>query len=87
MRKLLVILLALPVVSFATSLDMSTLQCKTLKLNTATTLQDVQNNCLVKKQTSSKGRYEVEFTNSTTNKTVTCYFASKEPTALLNSCK
>ena len=86
MRKLLITLLALPLVSFATSLDMSTLKCKDMKLNSATTLTDVQNNCLVKREESSKGRYEVDFVNSTTGKTVTCYFASNTPTAELNSC-
>ena len=87
MRKLLVVLLALPVVSFASSLDMSTLQCRNIKLNSSTTLKDVQDNCLIKKETTSNGRYEVKFVNGATKKTVTCHFANNEPTALLNSCK
>jgi hypothetical protein len=87
MRKLLLVLLAVPALSFAASLDMSTLACKTTKLNASSTLSDVQANCLIKKQTTSKGRYEVEFRNDTTKKTVTCYFANNDPKSLLNSCK
>ena len=86
-KNLFVLLAALTGMSFASSVDMTTLSCKSTKLNASTTLANVQNNCLIKKQTQSKGRFEVEFVNSTTNKTVTCYFASKQPTALLNSCK
>lgn len=87
MRKLVCVLLAMPIMSFATSLDMSTLQCKGILLNSATTLADVQANCLIKAQTTSKGRYEVKFTNDATEDTVTCYFGSNTPTAILNSCK
>lgn len=88
MRKMLFVLLsAIAATSFASSLDMSTLACKNIKLNSSTTLSDVQNNCVIKKQTTSKGRYEVKFVNEATNKTVDCYFAKNDPKALLNSCK
>lgn len=87
MKKLVLVLLAVPALSFAASLDMSTLACKSTKLNASSTLADVQANCLIKKQTTSKGRYEVEFRNDTTQKTVTCYFPTNTPTAPLNSCK
>ena len=87
MRKLLVTLLALPTLSFASDLDMSTLACKNLKLTSATTLLDVQNNCVIEKQRCSKGRYEVVFVNDSTNETVTCHFATKNPSAVLNSCE
>jgi hypothetical protein len=86
MRKLLIALLVLPALSFASSLDMSTLACKDLKLDSATTLKDVQDNCLIKKATPSNGRYEVKFVNTTTNDTVTCYFAENNPASKLNSC-
>lgn len=86
MKKLL-ILLAMPALTFASSLDMSTLACKNMKLNSATTLADVQANCLIRKQTTSKGRYEVKFRNDTTQKNVTCYFADNNPKSLLNSCE
>lgn len=86
MRKFLLIILALPALTFASSLDMSTLACNDLKLDSGTTLKDVQDHCLIKKATSSDGRYEVKFVNSTTKKTVTCYFANNTPTAVLNSC-
>lgn len=88
MRKLLLVLLVLPVISFATSLDMSTLQCRGTRLNASTTLSQVQSMCLIKEQEkTSKGLYKVEFRNDSTKKTVTCYFASNTPKALLNSCK
>ena len=87
MRKLLLTLLALPALSFASSLDMDTLACKDLSLTRATTLLDVQNNCVIKKQRWSKGRFEVVFINDTTNEPVTCHFATKYPDALLNSCE
>ena len=86
MRKLLMTILAMPLLAFASSLDMSTLACKDMKLDSATTLKDVQDHCLIKNAASSKGRYEVEFVNTTTNKTVTCYFANNTPAAALNSC-
>lgn len=86
MRNLLLFLLIVPALVYADSLDMTTLQCKGIKLNNATTLADVQNNCMIEKQKTSKGRYQVDFINNETNKTVTCYFASNMPTALLNSC-
>jgi hypothetical protein len=86
MRKLLLVLIPCGSV-FAASLDMSTLACKSLKINSATTLSDVQSNCVIKKQETSKGLYKVEFTNDTTKKEVTCSFPSNDPKALLNSCK
>ena len=101
MRKLLLVLLAAPVLSFATSLDMSTLQCGAdnpetlLKINTATTLKEVQDHCLIRKQSHEHGMHEVTFVNTgpvdkkgkPTNKTVTCMFASNTPTAVVNGCK
>ncbi|MBX9598048.1 MAG: hypothetical protein K2X04_05680 [Burkholderiales bacterium] len=86
MRNLLLLLSIIPVLAYADSLDMRTLQCRSIKLNSSTTLADVQNNCMIQKQKTSKGRYQVDFINNETNKTVTCYFASNMPTALLNSC-
>ena len=87
MKKLLLALVALPALSFATPLDMATLACKSVKLNASTTLSDVQASCLIRKQTMSKGRYEVKFRNDTTQKNVTCYFADNNPKSLLNSCE
>lgn len=88
MRKLLLVLLSgASVMSFAKSLDMSTLSCGSTKLTSATTLADVQKDCMIKKQAKSKGMYKVEFTNTATNKTVSCYFAKNDPAATLNSCK
>ncbi len=86
MKKLLIVLLAMPVLSFARSLDMSTLACRDYKLDSATTLKDVQDHCLIKKQKPNDGRYEVKFVNTTTDKVVTCYFAENSPTSALNSC-
>ena len=87
MSKLLLILLAAPVLAMASSLDMSTLTCKGVILNSKTTLKNVQDNCMIKKEETSNGRYEVKFVNSSTKKTVSCYFAQNTPDALLNSCK
>ena len=87
MRKILFLLSTVATVSFASSLDMSTLSCRNIKLNSSTTLSEVQSNCLIKKQTTSKGRYEVDFVNGASGKTVKCYFASNDAKALLNSCK
>lgn len=87
MRKILIVLLALPVLSYASSLDMSTLRCRNMKITSATTLADVQHNCLISEQTSDEGLFEVEFTNDATQKSVTCYFGSNTPTAYVNGCK
>lgn len=99
MRKLLVLLLGTSAtLSFASSLDMNNLYCggtkatnnapaTGYKVTQVTTLADVQKNCLIKKQTTSKGRFEVKFTNTATDSTVECFFASNNPTATLNSCK
>ena len=74
--------------SFAGSLDMSTLMChNNYKLTSATTLADVQKNCTIEKQSKSKGMYMVTLINTTTKKAVTCSFASDTPTAVLNTCK
>lgn len=86
MRKLLLVLIPCGA-AFAGSLDMSTLACKNLKINSATTLSDIQNNCVIKKQETAKGLYKVEFVNDATKKEVTCSFPSNDPKALLNSCK
>lgn len=87
MRKLLVVLAGFSSLAMASSLDMNNLYCKKVKLNSATTLADVQSNCTVKEQKTKGGMYQVEFTNDATNKDVTCHFATNQPTALLNSCK
>lgn len=87
MRKLLIVLLALPALSFASSLDMSTLKCKNMSITTTTTLKQVQDNCLIKDQKSHKGMYEVEFKNDTTGKSVKCDFAKNDPTAVVNGCR
>ena len=68
------------------SLDMNTLQCRNLAIDSVTTLKDVQDNCVIKKAMSSNGRYEVKFVNSYTDDVVTCYFASNTPNSLVNSC-
>lgn len=93
MHKLLGILLALPVLSFAASLDMSTLKCQTspdrkpLNITTATTLKQVQDSCLIADEKKHDGMYEVKFKNDTTGKNVKCDFASDSPTAVVNGCR
>lgn len=93
MRKLLALIMALPVVSFAASLDMSTLKCQTspdrkpLNITTATTLKQVQDSCLIADEKKHDGMYEVKFKNDTTGKNVKCDFASDSPTAVVNGCR
>lgn len=86
MRKFLVIALTLPVLSFASSLDMNTLACKNLPITSTTTLKQVQDNCNIKDQKTHKGMYQVEFTNAATNKSVSCDFANNDPAATVNGC-
>ena len=87
MRKLLSILLPLFLIS-CSSLDMSTLQCRDMHLTSTTTLGQVQDTCLLKEQgPEDNGLYNVIFVNDATKKPVSCYFASKKRSALLNSCK
>ena len=51
MRKLLLSLLMLPMISFASdSLDMSNLKCGKLQIYSSTTLQEVQDSCLIRRQ-------------------------------------
>ncbi len=87
MQKLLLVLLAAPALSFASSLNMATLSCKSVKLNASTTLAEVQANCLIRKQKAKDGLYEVKFRNDTTKKNVTCLFPDNNPKSPLNSCE
>lgn len=87
MRKLILSLSLLPCLGFASSLDMSTLQCNGVKLNSSTTLSQVQKSCQLKKQKMEDGLYQVEFINDATKKEVKCNFATNESSSLLNSCK
>ena len=51
MRKLLLSLLMLPMISFASdSLDMNNLKCGKLQIYASTTLQEVQDSCLLRRQ-------------------------------------
>lgn len=94
MRKLLLVLMSVSSLSFANDLNMATLNCKGMKLTTATTLKEVQDKCVVKKQKgTSHGLYMVVLQNDAYKddpKTVedpTCFFASNTPNAILNHCK
>jgi hypothetical protein len=92
MRKLLIPLMALSGVSFASTLDMSTLSCGNMPINSATTLDMVVNTCTVKDQYAVTygrflGMYEVKFVNSATNDTVKCDFSAKDGSALVNGCR
>lgn len=86
-KKLLTMSLLVPAIVFAGSLDMSTLSCKGVKLDSATTLHDVQTHCLLREQGINKGRYMVKFRNDATGSDVVCYFGSDAPNAPLNGCK
>ena len=87
MRKLLLILIALPCLSFATSLDMTTLKCRDMHITNATTLKQVQSTCLIDEQTSNNGLFEVDFRNDATKKIVECFFGSNMPHSTVNGCK
>lgn len=87
MRKLLVIMTGMSSIAMASSLNMDNLYCKKVQLTSTTTLADVQKNCTLKDQKTKDGMYQVEFTNDATGKSVTCHFATNQPTATLNSCK
>ncbi|HLX53591.1 MAG TPA: hypothetical protein VKR58_06605 [Aquella sp.] len=87
MRKLLLILIALPCLSFATSLDMTTLKCRDMHITSATTLKKVQSTCLIDEQTSNNGLFEVDFRNDATGKIVECFFGSNMPNSTVNGCK
>ena len=92
MQKLLIPLILLSGLSFASDLDMNSLACGSLKLNSATTLKEVQDTCQIKTQgmktTGNKlGLYEVEFVNTSSNKSVTCDFARNESASKLNGCR
>lgn len=58
-----------------------------MKLNSSTTLAQVQKTCQLKKQEMNDGLYQVEFMDDATKKEVKCNFATNESSALLNSCK
>ncbi len=87
MKKTLLSLMLLPALSFASSLDMSTLKCNDMQISNTTTLKSVQTNCLIKKETTHDGMYEVEFVNTTTGKSVKCDFANKRPNSVVNGCR
>ena len=58
----------LPCVSYAGSLDMNNLYCGDLKIDSATTLQQVQDKCQIKRICKTfnyeLGMYEVKFVNT-----------------------
>jgi maltodextrin utilization protein YvdJ len=99
MRKLLGCLLALPVaIAFADSsvLDMNNLKCNKLQIYANTTLQQVQDNCLIYKQFDHKdvkgidkfqNLYEVQFYSTTTTELVRCDFEKNDPSAVVLGCR
>lgn len=87
MCKLLVTILALPTISFASNLDISNLKCKNLQITPTTTLKQVQDNCLIKSQKSYDWMYEVKFINDTTGKSVICDFVKNDPSEFVNGCR
>ncbi|MCC2645176.1 MAG: hypothetical protein K0R94_954 [Burkholderiales bacterium] len=90
MRKLLLSLMALPVICMASSVDMSTLACgqgtNEYKITKETTLEVVQKKCHLKKQWHEDGLYWVKFINSATDKKVKCSFGSNTPSAIVSGC-
>ncbi|MDD3266794.1 MAG: hypothetical protein PHC75_06420 [Burkholderiales bacterium] len=86
MKKLLLTLLAGASCIAVASPASFPIQCNNSVTITATsTLGDVQQ-CLIKKQKTSKGLYEVKFEDNN-NHTYTCKFATSYPDAQINSCE
>lgn len=93
MRKLLISLLVFPALSFATELDMGNLKCGKLQIYASTTLEDIQNNCLLYRQFANDrndkypGTYQVEFYSTSYPDLVRCDFNSNDPKALVTGCR
>lgn len=92
MKKLLIPLLAVSGIAMASSLDMNNLYCGSLKINSATTLQQVRDNCNDEKTGEvtygyHENLYQVKFTNTATNSKVYCDFPRNESTAFVNGCR
>lgn len=85
-KALMTSLFMIPLISAASSLDMDTLSCRGARLTNITTLADIRAHCLIREQTTSNGRYTVEFRNDTTGDDVTCHFGSDAQDSILNSC-
>lgn len=88
MKKLLVLLVIMPCISFAQDIYVGTISCKDYQFNqNTTTLQTVKDKCMVSANIKSLGRQRVTFTNSSTNKKIDCYFADDMPTAKISYCE
>ncbi len=92
MRKLLLPLLIVSGFAIASNVDMNNLACGDLKINSATTLKQIQDKCTVHKQQMVTdglylGLYEVSFTNTATNQKVICDFARQDPNQVVNGCR
>lgn len=85
MKKLLLALLSVASVAAFASPVSFPIQCNTVSITATSTLADVQQ-CLIKKQKTSKGLYEVKFEDNNQH-TYTCQFATNSPTEQINSCE
>jgi hypothetical protein len=87
MIKKITTFFAATVIVGCSTVDMNSLKCRNMQVSSKTTLQDVQNTCLISSQRlNSSGLFEVEFRNDSTQKSVTCDFATNSSDAILNSC-
>lgn len=93
MRKILLSLLLLPALTFASDLDMNNLKCGKLQIYASTTLQEVQDNCLLHRQFMSNhdnkypDTYQVEFYSTSYPDLVRCNFNSNDPKAVVTGCR
>lgn len=93
MRKLLIGLMALPLVAGACELDMNNLKCGDLQIYANTTLKEVQDNCLLHRQFMNNrndkypGTYEVQFYSTSYHKLVYCDFNSQNQDAVVVGCR
>lgn len=86
MKKLLALISLVSVnAAFAGSASFPITCNNGVSITSSSTLADVQK-CLVKKQKTSKGLYEVEFVDNNQH-SYTCKFATNTPTAAINSCE
>lgn len=86
MKKMLLILLgSVSVSAFADPANFPIICNGGVGITPTSTLADVQK-CIIKKQKTSKGLYEVKFVDNNDH-TYTCKFATNSPTEPINSCE
>lgn len=87
MKKFLGIFLAIPFLGFAKDVYVGTISCGKYQFSsTATTLQNIKDNCQVKENLSKNGLAYLTFINDSTGKEIDCYFVDNSPSDKINHC-